>query len=103
MTSSKFVGVSSKGRILSHSSTNKSSNMAGGAVPLLLKNLIKSPIKGGTLNEVGKSNIQVGTITSAAQPQKRSSSGGELLNSMKNLKFGKGLKTRKDENIKFVF
>ena len=101
MTSSKFVGVSSKGRILSHSSTNKSSNRAGGAVPLLLKNLIKTPIKGGSV-EVGKSNIQVGTITSG-QPQKRSSSGGELLNSMKNLIFGKGLKIRKDENIKFIF
>ena len=99
MTSSKFVGISSKGRVFSHSSTNKSSNMAGGAVTVLLKNLIKTPIKGSGINDQPKSNIQVGTIT---QPRK-STSGGELLNSIQNLKFGKGAKSRKSSNIKFIF
>ncbi len=99
MPSNKYVGFTSKGYINSHSTTNKSSHLAGGAVPLLLKNLIKTPVKGSGI-EPPRSNIQVGMIT----PQKKpSTTGGDLLNSMQNLKFGKGAKKRKDENIKFIF
>ena len=99
MPSNKYVGSTSKGYINSHSTTHKSSHLAGGAVPLLLKNLIKTPIKGSGVNEQPKSNIMVGTITSSTKVSK----GGELLNSMQNLKFGKGTKNRKDQNIKFIF
>ena len=98
MPSTKYVGLSSKGYMNSHSTTNKSSNLAGGAVPLLLKNLIKTPIKGSGV-EQARSNMQVGMITTPS----KISNGGELLNSMKNLKFGKGAKNRKDDNIKFIF
>ena len=98
MPSTKYVGLSSKGYMNSHSTTNKSSNLAGGAVPLLLKNLIKTPIKGSGV-EQPKSNIQVGMITGPSKTSK----GGELLNSMQNLKFGKGMKKRNDSNIKFIF
>ena len=99
MPSNKYVSLSSKGYMNSHSTTNKSNHLAGGAVPLLLKNLIKTPIKGSGVNEQPKSNIMVGTITSSTKVSK----GGELLNSMQNLKFGKGAKNRKDQNIKFIF
>ena len=99
MPSNKYVSLSSKGYMNSHSTTNKSNHLAGGAVPLLLKNLIKTPIKGSGVNEQPKSNIMVGTITSSSKISK----GGELLNSMQNLKFGKGAKNRKDQNIKFIF
>ncbi len=98
MPSNKYVSASSKGYMNSHSTTNKSSHLAGGAVPLLLKNLIKTPIKGSGV-EQAKSNLMVGTITSTTKTSK----GGELLNSMQNLKFGKGAKSRKDQNIKFIF
>jgi hypothetical protein len=84
-------------------STGKS-DLVGGAVPLLLKNsILKTPIKGGALTEPSKSNIMVGTITSSA-PIVGKTSGGELLNNIAKLKFGKGVKLRKDqENIKFIF
>jgi hypothetical protein len=98
MPSNKYVGFTSKGYINSHSTTNKSSHLAGGAVPLLLKNLIKTPVKGSGI-EQPKSNIQVGMITAPSKVSK----GGELLNSMQNLKFGKGAKKRNDSNIKFIF
>ena len=98
MPSNKYVGFTSKGYINSHSTTNKSSHLAGGAVPLLLKNLIKTPIKGSGI-EQPKSNIQVGMITAPSKVSK----GGELLNSMQNLKFGKGAKKRNESNIKFIF
>ena len=98
MPSNKYVGLSSKGYMNSHSTTNKSSHLAGGAVPLLLKNLIKTPIKGSGV-EQAKSNIMVGMITGPP----KTSNGGELLNSMKTLKFGKGMKKRNDSNIKFIF
>ena len=101
MPSNRYVSVSSKGYMNSHSTTNKSSHLAGGAVPLLLKNLIKTPIKGSGINDQPKSNIQVGMVTtpSITKPSK----GGELLNSIQSLKFGKGGKSRKDQNIKFIF
>ena len=99
MPSNKYVGFTSKGYINSHSTTNKSSHLAGGAVPLLLKNIIKSPIKGAGINEQPKSNIMVGMITTPSKTSK----GGELLNSIQNLKFGKGAKKRNQENIKFIF
>ena len=98
MPSTKYVGLSSKGYMNSHSMTNKSSSLAGGAVPLLLKNLIKTPIKGSGV-EQARSNMQVGMITTPSKISK----GGEVLSSMKNLKFGNGAKKRNDDNIKFIF
>ena len=104
MPSSRYVPMTSGNRMKGFSSTGKSSDLVGGAVPLLLKNsILKTPIKGGALNEPSKSNIMVGTITSSA-PIVGKTSGGELLNSISRLKFGKGVKLRKDqENIKFIF
>ena len=101
MPSSKYVAISPKGRMQSFSSTVKNNQMVGGEVPLLLKNLIKTPISGAGVNE-GKSNIMVGMIT---QPSVSVSSrtGGELLNNLQNLKFGKGKANRNQSNIKFVF
>ena len=100
MPSNKYVSLSSKGYMNSHSTTNKSNHLAGGAVPLLLKNLIKTPIKGAGI-EQPKSNIQVGMVTMPSVT--KTSKGGELLNSIQSLKFGKGAKNRKDQNIKFIF
>ena len=104
MPSSRYVPMTSGNRMKGFSSTGKSSDLVGGAVPLLLKNsILKTPIKGGALNEPSKSNIMVGTITSSA-PIVGKTSGGELLNNIAKLKFGKGVKLRKDqENIKFIF
>ena len=103
MPSSRYVPMTSGNRMKGFSSTGKS-DLVGGAVPLLLKNsILKTPIKGGALNEASKSNIMVGTITSST-PIVGKTSGGELLNNIAKLKFGKGVKLRKDqENIKFIF
>ena len=104
MPSSRYVPMTSGNRMKGFS-TGKN-DLVGGAVPLLLKNsILKTPIKGGALNEQSKSNIMVGTITSSV-PTKIVSKieGGELLNSMARLRFGgKGVKSRKDDNIKFIF
>ena len=104
MPSSRYVPITSGNRMKGFS-TGKN-DLVGGAVPLLLKNsILKTPIKGGALNEQSKSNIMVGTITSSV-PTKIVSKieGGELLNSMAKLRFGKGvIKSRKDDNIKFIF
>ena len=104
MPSSRYVPMTSGNRMKGLSTTGKSSDLVGGAVPLLLKNsILKTPIKGGALNEQSKSNIMVGTITSSAPTNVVSkTSGGELLNSIAKLRFGKGL-SRKDEKIKFIF
>ena len=107
MTSSKYVAISPRGRLLSFSETVKNNQIVGGEVPLLLKNLIKkTPITGSGL-ESGKSNIMVGTITTPSSTPSISSSrgttGGELLNSLGKLKFGKGKGNRKESNIRFVF
>ena len=108
MTSSKYVAISPRGRLLSFSETVKNNQIVGGEVPLLLKNLIKTPIQGSGL-ESGKSNVMVGMITQPSTPSTPSTSsskgttGGELLNSLQKLKFGKGKGNRKDSNIKFVF
>ena len=104
MPSSRYVPMTSGNRMKGFSSTGKSSDLVGGAVPLLLKNsILKTPIKGGALNEPSKSNIMVGTITSSA-PIVGKTSGGELLNNIAKLRFGKGvIKSRKDDNIKFIF
>ena len=103
MPSSKYVAISPKGRMQSFSSTVKNNQMVGGEVPMLLKNLIKTPISGGSINE-GKSNIMVGMITQPSTPVSSTvRRGGELLNNLQNLKFGKGKANRKDANIKFVF
>ena len=104
MPSSRYVPMTSGNRMKGFSTTGKSSDLVGGAVSLLLKNsILKTPIKGGALTEPSKSNIMVGTITSSA-PIVGKTSGGELLNNIAKLKFGKGVKLRKDqENIKFIF
>ena len=108
MTSGKYVAVTPKGRITSFSTTVKNNQIVGGAVPLLLKNLIKTPIQGSGL-ESGKSNIMVGTITQPSTPSISSTSssrlttGGELLDSLQKLRFGKGKANRNQSNIRFVF
>ena len=105
MTSSRYVPMTSGNRMKGFSSGK--SDLVGGAVPLLLKNsILKTPIKGGALNEQSKSNIMVGTITSSVPTNVVSKiEGGELLNSMARLRFGKGVKSRNDadSNIKFIF
>ena len=99
MPSHRYVDLSSRGRIKGFS--GKSKNVIGGAIPLLLKNIIKEPIKGGALQQdEGKANIMVGTISQIPTPKY---SGGELLNSVSKLKFGKGMKRKSDQNIKFLF
>jgi hypothetical protein len=46
----------------------------------------------------------VGMITQPSTPVSSTvRRGGELLNNLQNLKFGKGKANRKDANIKFVF
>ena len=97
MPSSKYIAVDSHLRIPLFYK-----NIYGGAAPLLLKNIIRQPIiKGGDLDG-GKSNrVIVGTVCSPVNIPK--SSGGELLNSIQNLKFGKGAKKRSSDNIKFLF
>jgi hypothetical protein len=105
MPSSKYVPMTSGNRMKGLSTTGKSSDLVGGAVPLLLKNsILKTPIKGGALSESAKSNIMVGTITASVPTNVVSKAvGGELLNSIAKLRFGgKGVK-RKEENIKFIF
>ena len=109
MTSGKYVAITPKGRLLSFSETTKNNQMVGGAVPLLLKNLIKTPVTGSGLESGGKSNIMVGMITTPSTPSTPSPStarvttGGELLNNLQKLRFGKGKANRKDSNIRFVF
>ena len=106
MPTSRYVPMTSGNRMKGFSSTGKSSDLVGGAVPLLLKNsILKTPIKGGALNEPSKANIMVGTITASVPTNVVSKTvGGELLNSIAKLRFGKGVKSRKDqENIKFIF
>ena len=103
MPSSKYVAISPKGRMQSFSTTVKNNQMVGGEVPMLLKNLIKTPISGGSINE-GKSNIIVGMITQpSVSVSSKMRTGGELLNNLQNLKFGKGKANRNQSNIKFVF
>jgi hypothetical protein len=98
--------MTSGNRMKGLSSTGKSSDLVGGAVPLLLKNsILKTPIKGGALNEPSKANIMVGTITSSVPTNVVSKAvGGELLNSIAKLRFGKGVKRKEAEsNIRFIF
>ena len=91
MPSSRYVPTTSGNRMKGFSSTGKSSDLVGGAVPLLLKNsILKTPIKGGALAEQSKSNIMVGTITSSVPTNVTKTVGGELLNSIVKLRFGKG-------------
>jgi hypothetical protein len=104
MPSNRYVAISPKGRLQSFSETVKNNQMVGGEVPLLLKNLIKTPISGAGINDTGKSNIMVGMITTpSTSVSSKVRSGGELLNNLQNLKFGKGKANRKDANIRFVF
>jgi hypothetical protein len=104
MPSHRYVDISARGLSKGFSGVSKSAGVLGGAVPHLLKNIIREPIKGGALQEPGKSNIMVGTVTaSVPSPTPKLTTGsGELLSSMKRLKLGKGMK-KKDENIKFLF
>ena len=102
MPSSNYIPITSRGRMGGFSKNT----VVGGAVPLLLSKIVKEPIQGGALQEESMSNRMVGMITkSIATPEKAVSRsvGGELLNNLSKLKFGTGSKTRKDENIKFIF
>ena len=105
MPSHKFVDISARGRSKGFSGLSKNAGLVGGAVPMLLKNIIKEPIKGGALQEKGKSNIMVGTVTaSVPKPTEKLTTGnGELLSSMQRLKLGKGIKKKNESNIKFLF
>jgi len=107
MPSHKFVDISARGRSKGFSGLSKNAGLVGGAVPMLLKNIIKEPIKGGALQEKGKSNIMVGTVTASIpspNPSEKLTTGnGELLSSMQRLKLGKGMKKKNEGNIKFLF
>ena len=107
MPSHRYVDISARGRSKGFSGVSKSAGVLGGAVPMLLKNIIKEPIKGGALQEQGKSNIMVGTVTASVpspNPTPKLTTGsGELLSSMQRLKLGKGIKKKADQNIKFLF
>ena len=107
MPSHRFVDISARGRSKGFIGASKNAGLVGGAVPLLLKNVIREPIKGGALQEQGKSNIMVGTVTasvpSPTPTQKITTGNGELLSSISKLKLGKGVSKRKEENIKFLF
>ena len=107
MPSHKFVDITARGRSKGFSGLSKNAGLLGGDVPMLLKNIIKEPIKGGALQEKGKSNIMVGTVTASVpspNPSEKLTTGnGELLSSMQRLKLGKGIKKKSDQNIKFLF
>ena len=107
MPSHRFVDISARGRSNGFTGTSKNAGLIGGAVPLLLKNVIREPIKGGALQEKGKSNIMVGTVTasvpSPTPTEKITTGNGELLSSISKLKLGKGVKRKEDQNIKFLF
>ena len=107
MPSHKFVDISARGRSKGFSGVSRNAGLLGGAVPMLLKNIIKEPIKGGALQEKGKSNIMVGTVTasvpSAKPTEKLTTGNGELFSSISKLKLGKGMKKKNEGNIKFLF
>ena len=108
MPSNRYVDISARGRSKGFSGLSKNAGLVGGAVPLLLKNIIREPIKGGALQEQGKSNIMVGTVTasvpSPTPTQKITTGNGELLSSISKLKLGKGIKKKAEQsNIKFLF
>jgi hypothetical protein len=107
MPSHRFVDISARGRSKGFSGVSRNAGLLGGAVPMLLKNIIKEPIKGGALQEQGKSNIMVGTVTasvpSPTPTEKITTGNGELLSSISKLKLGKGVKRKEDQNIKFLF
>ena len=107
MPSHRFVDISARGRSKGFIGASKNAGFVGGAVPLLLKNVIREPIKGGALQEKGKSNIMVGTVTasipSPTPSEKITTGNGELLSSISKLKLGKGVKRKEDQNIKFLF
>ena len=108
MPSHRFVDISARGRSKGFSGVSRNAGLLGGAVPMLLKNIIKEPIKGGALQEKGKSNIMVGTVTASVPsptPTEKITGNGELLSSISKLKLGKGVKRKEDQNsnIKFLF
>ena len=107
MPSHRFVDISARGRSKGFSGVSRNAGLLGGAVPMLLKNIIKEPIKGGALQEQGRSNIMVGTVTasvpSPTPTEKLTTGSGELLSSMQRLKLGKGMKKKNEGNIKFLF
>ena len=109
MPSNRYVDISARGRSKGFSGLSKNAGLVGGAVPLLLKNVIREPIKGGALQEQGKSNIMVGTVTASVPSPtpipKLTTGSGELLSSIQRLKLGKGVKRKDDKNsnIKFLF
>jgi hypothetical protein len=107
MPSHRFVDISARGRSKEFSGVSRNAGLLGGAVPMLLKNIIKEPIKGGALQEQGKSNIMVGTVTASVpspKPTEKLTTGnGELLSSISKLKLGKGMKKKNEGNIKILF
>ena len=106
MPSHKFVDISARGRSKGFSGVSRNAGLLGGAVSMLLKNIIKEPIKGGALQEQGKSNIMVGTVTASiplAKPTEKLTTGNELFSSISKLKLGKGMKKKNEGNIKFLF
>ena len=46
MPSHRFVDISARGRSKGFSGVSRNAGVLGGAVPMLLKNIIKEPIKG---------------------------------------------------------
>ena len=104
MPSTSYIPTSSKGLVKGF---NK--RTIGGEIPLLLSKIIKHPIKGGALEqEPTRANIMVGQITTKISTPEKSASegktlGGELLNNLSKLKFGKGTKSRTEDKIRFIF
>ena len=101
MPSSSYIPTSNRGMVKGFSKQT-----VGGAVPLLLSQIVKEPIKGGALEEKPRSNIMVGVITKGKEvPEKAvvKSVGGVLLNNLSKLKFGSGTKSREQSNIKFIY
>jgi hypothetical protein len=73
-------------------------------IKFIKNSILKTPIKGGALNEPSKANIMVGTITASVPTNVVSKTvGGELLNSIAKLRFGKGVKRNEESNIRFIF
>lgn len=73
----------------------------GGAVPLLLNKIIRTPgIKGGSIGTFA--NTPVGIITPSPSVSVVSR-GGELLSGLNQISFDKNVKKNKRDNIKFIF
>ena len=83
--------------------TKRTSNgfVVGGAVPLLLNNVVKIPdVTGGSIGANRIVGIKTTTLPVATVSLNTQLVGGELLNS---ISFGKNVKHNHRENIKFLF